>query len=89
MSFLNNSGNTEIFLKIIQCWRACAIKNEPDQAPPMVIHQVSLMYPYYSRLVFFPIKHNSVEDQTNKEYFSVYLILLQIFIIYTSRKMVV
>ena len=52
-----NSGTGDLLLHIVQFWRAWAV-NEEHKSLPMVLCCSQIMYKYYYRLGFFPIKHN-------------------------------
>ena len=54
---LVNLGTSYLLLHIVKCWSACAVDEEKSDLP-IVMHYSGMMYKYYYRLRFFPIKHN-------------------------------
>ena len=52
---LVNLGTEYLLLHIVQCWRECAV-DEENRYINMVMYCSHMMYKYYSRLGFFPIK---------------------------------
>ena len=52
-----NSVTADLLLQIVQCWNACAV-DEEKLALHIVLYCSGIMYKYYSRNLFFPIKHN-------------------------------
>ena len=67
---LKNCGTTELLMHIAQCWRACTIKNEQEQELTLVIYFNAVVYPYYYHIISFTIKHNGIESNIHKEFFS-------------------
>ena len=57
MGYLENSGTADLLLEMVQCWRVCAV-NKKNQALPIVLYCSHMMYQYYSRLGFNPIRRN-------------------------------
>ena len=61
---LQNSGTSDLLLKILQCCRACAF-DEDKQVLPMVLYCSGMMYKYYSGIGFLQINHK--EERQNPQ----------------------
>ena len=68
---LGNSGTAYLILHRVQCWCACAVIEE-NRALPMVMYCSHIIYKYYYRLRFYPIKHNEEgKDIQNKIFINI------------------
>ena len=54
---LVNSGTACLLIHTVQCCSVCAVDKDNFDLP-IVIYCSGMMYKYYYRLGFFPIKHN-------------------------------
>ena len=68
---LENSGTEDLLLHIVQCWRACAVY-EDKQGLPMVLYCSGMMYKYYYRLRFPPIRKMRKEKISKMKYSTIY-----------------
>ena len=66
---LLNPGTSDLLVHIVNYWRACAV-NEENWYLPIVLYCSHMMYQYYSRLGFFPIKHNEEGKYIHNEIFN-------------------
>ena len=66
---LVNSGTSYLILHTVQCWHACEFDIE-KRALPLVLYCSGMIYQYYYRLGFFPIKHNEEGGNIHNEIFN-------------------
>ena len=64
-----NSGTADLLLHIVQCWRVCEA-NQENQSLPLILYSLQMMYKYYFRLGFPPIKHNKEGKDIHNEIFN-------------------
>ena len=55
IDILGNSGTSDLLLHIVTCWTSCAV-NEENEGTTTVLYCSRMMYKYYDRLDFLPIK---------------------------------
>ena len=70
IGYLGNSGTEDLSLHIIQCWFSCVVGKE-KRSLPMVLYCSVIIYKYYSRLGFIPIKHNEEGGNIHNEIFNI------------------
>ena len=54
---MGNSGIEYLSLHIVQCWRSCVVDEEKRDVH-MIMYCSCMVYRYYSRIGFLPIKQN-------------------------------
>ena len=66
---LGNSGTADLLLHIVLYWSACEA-DEEKWSLPMVLYCSDMMYTYYYRLGFYPIKNNEEGKNIHNEIFN-------------------
>ena len=66
---LGNSGTSDLLLQMVQCWRECKVDVE-NQYLSMVLYCSHMMYSYYYRILFTPIKLNEGVKYIHNEIFN-------------------